>query len=76
MFVVLAGTIGVLAAVVCFQAWAHDRAHRAWAAERERLVQLTVARDGREYAVLRKASEPAPPPPEPAAPEPLQIGTY
>lgn len=73
---VIAGLcIVVLAVTLIDQNRQHAGERRSWALERERLVHLTVARDGREFAVMRKASEPKPP--EPAGePEPLQIGTY
>lgn len=53
----------------------HARTLSAHAVERERLTQLAVAKDGREYAQLRKASaEPAPPKEHEPADEYVQVG--
>lgn len=64
--------IGVLALAIIVL---HARSLSLHATERERLVQLAVAKDGREYAQLRKASAETPAPAPERAPEPeAQIG--
>lgn len=77
-----AAIVGVLLAVIVVQLACivvmgrqHERARAADALERERLTHLAVARDGREYAVIRKASAPkAPEPQEPAEEPGIQVG--
>jgi len=56
--VVVVLTCTILAGCLAFVVRQNGRAEAAWSAERERLIQLVAARDGREFAVIRKASEP------------------
>lgn len=71
--VLLAVIVVQLACMVVMQRH-HDAARAADARGLERITQLAAARDGREYAVIRKASEPRPEPQEPAEEPYAQVG--
>lgn len=69
---IVAAVVAVLAVVVILLQREHAAERRAWAAERERLTQLVAARDGREFAQIRRAVEPKPVEPKPE--EPVMVG--
>jgi Tfp pilus assembly protein PilV len=64
----------VLGVIVLATFVLHAHTLRSHATERERLVQLAVARDGREYAQIRRASGETPAPVESAPVPDVQIG--
>lgn len=66
--------VGVLAVIVLATFVLHAHTLRSHAIERERLTQLAVAKDGREYATLRRASAEAKPAVEKAPGPDVLIG--
>ena len=70
----LVAVIFLLSAVILLVSVLRERAEKAWADERTRLLNLVVAQNPREFKVLQKAGTPKPEKDPEAPPEPVQIG--
>lgn len=74
--VALAGAVLVLSAAIVLLVALHERAAKAWGAERTTLLNRVLAADPREFAVLQKVTAPPPEASDPVQPEHPMIGTY